>query len=83
MSALDRWGRRLCIVMIALLLVGSAGCFKVMPSAGGGQQGKLGVRYTNPGHIALPRMLKAGLLLDLAGIPVMVGTVWAITALTG
>jgi sodium-dependent dicarboxylate transporter 2/3/5 len=35
------------------------------------------------GHIALPRMLKAGLLLDLAGIPVMVGTVWAITALAG
>jgi sodium-dependent dicarboxylate transporter 2/3/5 len=35
------------------------------------------------GHIALPRMLKAGLLLDLAGIPIMVGTVWAITALAG
>ena len=33
------------------------------------------------GHIALPRMLKAGLLLDLAGIPIMVGTVWAIGAL--
>ncbi|HEY0325281.1 MAG TPA: DASS family sodium-coupled anion symporter [Allosphingosinicella sp.] len=30
------------------------------------------------GHIALPRMLKAGLLLDLAGIVIMVGTVWAI-----
>jgi sodium-dependent dicarboxylate transporter 2/3/5 len=35
------------------------------------------------GHIALPRMLKAGLLLDLAGIPIMVGTVWAITSLIG
>jgi sodium-dependent dicarboxylate transporter 2/3/5 len=35
------------------------------------------------GHIALPRMLKAGLLLDLAGIPIMVGTVWAISSLTG
>ena len=33
------------------------------------------------GHIALPRMLKAGLLLDLAGIPLMVGTVWVIGAL--
>jgi sodium-dependent dicarboxylate transporter 2/3/5 len=35
------------------------------------------------GHIALPRMLLAGLLLDLAGVPIMVGTVWAITALLG
>ncbi len=33
------------------------------------------------GHIALPRMLKAGLLLDLAGVPIMVGTVWGIAAL--
>jgi sodium-dependent dicarboxylate transporter 2/3/5 len=31
-------------------------------------------------HISLPRMLKAGLLIDLAGIPLMVGTVWLITA---
>ena len=31
-------------------------------------------------HIALPRMLKAGLILDLAGIPLMVGTVWLISA---
>jgi sodium-dependent dicarboxylate transporter 2/3/5 len=35
------------------------------------------------GHIALPRMLKAGLLLDLAGVPLMVGTVWMIAALIG
>ncbi len=35
------------------------------------------------GHIALPRMLKAGLLLDIAGIPLMVGTVWMMTALLG
>lgn len=28
------------------------------------------------GHVALPRMLKAGALLDLAGIPLMVGIVW-------
>ena len=33
------------------------------------------------GHIALPRMLKAGLLLDLAGIPLMVATVWLIAPL--
>jgi sodium-dependent dicarboxylate transporter 2/3/5 len=35
------------------------------------------------GHIALPRMLKAGLLLDLAGIPLMVGIVWLIAPLVG
>ena len=35
------------------------------------------------GHIALPRMLKAGLLIDLAGIPLMVGIVWMIAALLG
>ena len=35
------------------------------------------------GHIALPRMLKAGLLLDLAGVPLMVGTVWMIASLLG
>ncbi len=35
------------------------------------------------GHIALPRMLKAGLLLDLAGVPLMVGIVWMIRPLLG
>jgi len=35
------------------------------------------------GHIALPRMLRAGLLLDLAGVPLMVGIVWAISGLLG
>ncbi|WP_118857867.1 SLC13 family permease [Sphingomonas mesophila] len=35
------------------------------------------------GHIALPRMLKAGLILDLAGIPLMVATVWLIAPLVG
>ena len=34
-------------------------------------------------HIALPRMLKAGLILDLVGIPLMVGTVWLIAAALG
>jgi solute carrier family 13 (sodium-dependent dicarboxylate transporter), member 2/3/5 len=28
------------------------------------------------GHISLPRMLRAGLMLDLAGIPLIVATVW-------
>ena len=35
------------------------------------------------GHIALPRMLKAGLLLDLAGVPLMVGIVWMLSPILG
>ena len=35
------------------------------------------------GHIALPRMLKAGLWLDLAGVPLLVGTVWLLRPLLG
>lgn len=35
------------------------------------------------GHIALPRMLKAGLILDVAGVPLMVGIVWIIAGLIG
>jgi len=30
------------------------------------------------GHIALPRMLTAGVLLDLAGIPLIVGVLWIV-----
>lgn len=33
------------------------------------------------GHVALPRMLKAGLILDLAGIPLIVGSVWLLAYL--
>lgn len=35
------------------------------------------------GHIALPRMIKAGLMLDIAGVPLMVGTVWMVASLLG
>ena len=35
------------------------------------------------GHVALPRILKAGLLLDIAGIFLIVGVVWAMAAITG
>jgi sodium-dependent dicarboxylate transporter 2/3/5 len=34
-------------------------------------------------HIALPRMLKAGLLMDLAGVPLMVAIVWLLRPLFG
>jgi solute carrier family 13 (sodium-dependent dicarboxylate transporter), member 2/3/5 len=32
-------------------------------------------------HVALPRMLKAGLWIDLFGIPLIVGIVWAVASL--
>ncbi|WOE75279.1 SLC13 family permease [Alterisphingorhabdus coralli] len=32
-------------------------------------------------HISLPRMLKAGFLLDVAGVPLMVGAVWLVATL--
>jgi solute carrier family 13 (sodium-dependent dicarboxylate transporter), member 2/3/5 len=32
-------------------------------------------------HVALPRMLKAGLWIDLFGIPLIVGAVWAVASL--
>jgi len=30
------------------------------------------------GHIALPKMLKSGFLLDLAGIPIIIGCIWLV-----
>ncbi len=33
------------------------------------------------GHIALPRMVRAGLLLDLAGVVLIVGAVWVIASI--
>ena len=30
------------------------------------------------GHIALPRILKAGLALDIIGVPLLIGVIWAI-----
>lgn len=33
------------------------------------------------GHVSLPSMLKSGLWLDLAGVPLMVGVVWAVGAI--
>jgi solute carrier family 13 (sodium-dependent dicarboxylate transporter), member 2/3/5 len=35
------------------------------------------------GHIALPRMLRAGFLLDLAGIPLIVGSAWLVGQMIG
>ena len=33
-------------------------------------------------HIALPRMLKSGFLLDLAGIPIIIGCIWMVSVVT-
>jgi len=33
------------------------------------------------GHIALPRILKAGLALDIIGVPLLIGVIWAIAML--
>lgn len=35
------------------------------------------------GRVELPRMIKSGILLDLAGAPLIVGVVWAVAALSG
>lgn len=32
-------------------------------------------------HIALPRMLKAGLALDIIGVPLLIGVIWAVAML--
>ena len=34
------------------------------------------------GHIELPRMLKSGFLLDLAGIPIIIGCIWMVAVVT-
>ncbi|VAW02445.1 Sodium-dependent anion transporter family [hydrothermal vent metagenome] len=34
------------------------------------------------GHIELPKMLKSGLLLDMAGIPIIIGCVWMVSVVT-
>lgn len=35
------------------------------------------------GHIALPRILSAGLALDIIGIPLMIGSIWIVALVTG
>jgi len=35
------------------------------------------------GHIALPKMIKAGFFLDIAGIPLIVGVIWCVGQLSG
>lgn len=35
------------------------------------------------GHVALPRMIRAGVMLDVAGVFLLVGVVWGVAALAG
>ena len=34
------------------------------------------------GHIDLPKMLKSGFLLDLAGVPIIIGCIWMVSVVT-
>lgn len=34
------------------------------------------------GHIDLPKMLKSGLLLDIAGVPIIIGCIWIVAVVT-
>ena len=34
------------------------------------------------GHIHLPKMLKSGFFLDLAGIPIIIGSIWVVAAIS-
>ena len=34
------------------------------------------------GHIELPKMLKSGFLLDLAGVPIIIGCIWIVSIVT-
>lgn len=34
------------------------------------------------GHIELPKMLKSGFLLDLAGVPIIIGCIWMVSVVT-
>src|SRR3546814_3490749 len=35
------------------------------------------------GRVELPRMIRSGILLDIAGAPLIVGVVWAVALLSG
>lgn len=79
------------VIPVVAALIGATGVDPVLlaiPAAFAASWGFMLPSGTGPnaiawstGHIALPRMLKAGLMLDLLGIPMIVGVVWAMAAL--
>lgn len=81
------------IMPVVAALIGATGIDPIllaMPAAMAASWGFMLPSGTGPnalawstGHIALPRMLKAGLALDIVGVPLLVGTIWAVAMLTG
>jgi solute carrier family 13 (sodium-dependent dicarboxylate transporter), member 2/3/5 len=79
------------IMPVVAALIGATGIDPIllaMPAAMAASWGFMLPSGTGPnalawstGHIALPRMLKAGLALDMVGVPLLVGVIWAIAAL--
>jgi len=76
------------IIPVVASLIGATGVdpwLLAMPAAMAASWGFMLPSGTGPnalawstGHIALPRMLKAGLMLDIAGVAIIVGVVWAV-----
>jgi sodium-dependent dicarboxylate transporter 2/3/5 len=79
------------IMPVVAALIGATGIDPIllaMPAAMAASWGFMLPSGTGPnaiawatGHIALPRMLTAGLALDMVGVPLLVGTIWAVAAL--
>ena len=79
------------VMPVVAALIGATGVdplLLAMPAAMAASWGFMLPSGTGPnaiawasGHIALPRMLKAGLWLDLAGVPLIVGGCWAVAFL--
>ncbi len=75
------------VVASLILALGVDPMLLAMPAAMAASWGFMLPSGTGPnaiawasGHIALPNMLKSGLLLDIAGVPIMIGAVWAVAA---
>jgi len=74
------------VVAALILALGVDPMLLAMPAAMAASWGFMLPSGTGPnaiawasGHIALPKMLKSGLLLDIAGVPIMIGAVWAVS----
>ncbi|WP_164118640.1 DASS family sodium-coupled anion symporter [Sphingorhabdus sp. Alg239-R122] len=75
------------VVAALILALGVDPILLAMPAAMAASWGFMLPSGTGPnaiawasGHIALPKMLKSGLLLDIAGVPIMIGAVWAVAS---
>lgn len=78
------------IMPVVAALIGATGIDPIllaMPAAMAASWGFMLPSGTGPnaiawatGHIALPRMLTAGLALDIVGVPLLVGVIWVVAA---